>query len=720
VLKPQLFGRYILVDRISTGGMAEVFLAKSSGVQGFEKILAIKRILPSISEDSDFTTMFIDEAKISANLAHVNVGQVFEFGQVGGQYYIAMEYIPGKDLRAIQTHLDETGRIMELPMALHVVGRLCMALDYAHRQKAADGTSMEIVHRDVSPPNVIVSFDGAVKLIDFGIAKAASRATRTRAGKLKGKFAYMSPEQVMGLPVDQRSDVFNLGILLHELLTNRRLFQGESQLATLNLVRKAEVAPPSTVNPEVSLEVDRIVLQALARDRDARYAWAAEMRADIERYLARTGVVFEPNHLADWMRGEFGGEIEAERRMRERLHDLKPGDAEVAPALAGGGASPPPTVVRAALTQEENALEALDDASPAAPLVQHTGEMTRDERPPGQKTADLPGNELPSTAIYSHPRAPEPPTDLYAGPSGVGPTGPLRLPSVASAGDVADDELSGEGSARDLEDALDRLRDPVDGDGSDDGDEPTDIEPPSTGEPAPLVLGPAAKKVRATSLARLPTLASDDFDPQDLPAPPYDEEVPLRRRAGAIAPGADRDAAIVGGALEVDSGGSRSLPAVDSSVPVDVRALGDGIEHYSRDELRARALQPPAGTRQVPGAPRFSSTQIMVLAASVTLFVAGAIVLLVLLLSHGGGTEPGSGRGSGSIVVTTSPPATCSVSIGGAPKGILEPGASLRLGGIAPGQLAISVECPGYEPFNATSEVTAGQVSFVVAELKKK
>ena len=281
MLKPQRFGRFVLLDRLSTGGMAEVFLAKSSGLQGFEKVVAIKRILPSVSEDADFITMFIDEAKISANLAHANIGQVFEFGQVNGQYYIAMEYIPGRDLRAIQTHLADTGRVMDLPMALHVGTRLCQALDYAHRQKSGEGVSMEIVHRDVSPPNVIVSFDGAVKLIDFGIAKAASRATRTRAGKLKGKFAYMSPEQVQGQQVDRRSDVFSLGIVIYELLTNRRLFHGESQLATLTLVRRAEVAPPSTVNPEIPLEVDRIVLKALARSRDDRYGWATELRADL-------------------------------------------------------------------------------------------------------------------------------------------------------------------------------------------------------------------------------------------------------------------------------------------------------------------------------------------------------------------------------------------------------------------------------------------------------
>ena len=315
-----------MVKRLSTGGMAEVFLTKAAGVKGFEKIVAIKRILPWASEDDEFTTMFIDEAKISSRLSHANIAQVLEFGKENGQYFLAMEYIPGQDLKSIRQRLQGTEATVPIPMVLHVGARLCQALDYAHQLKTADGSDMELIHRDVSPPNVIVSYDGGVKLIDFGIAKAAARATRTRAGRLKGKIAYMSPEQVQGISIDHRSDIFSLGILLYELLTMRDLFHGKNQIDTMNQVRRAEVDAPSTHNPDVPPEVDEIVLTALAKERGQRYDRASKMREDIQRYLVRSRTVFGTNHLAEWMQSTFAEEVAKEQKLRQQIRTLKPED----------------------------------------------------------------------------------------------------------------------------------------------------------------------------------------------------------------------------------------------------------------------------------------------------------------------------------------------------------------------------------------------------------
>ncbi|MCK5800840.1 MAG: serine/threonine protein kinase, partial [Deltaproteobacteria bacterium] len=327
-MNPTRFGKYLLIDQISRGGMAEVYLAKAIGAQGFERVVALKRILPVIAEDPDFQTMFIDEAKISSSLTHANIGQVYEFGQTDDTYFLTMEYIAGKDIRAIRTRLAERKRHMAVPMALYICGQLCQALDHAHRMTNLEGESMQIVHRDVSPPNVVVSYQGAVKLIDFGIARARSRLTRTRTGKLKGKFAYMSPEQVEGVPLDHRSDIFATGTLLFEMLTHQRPFRGDNELAVMNAIRKGNCPPPSTVNPDVPLAVDEIVMKALSRDRDKRYAWASEVFEAIQAYLGRVSQSYGASDLVAWMQDAFRPEIEASRQLLLRLRELRPEDCD--------------------------------------------------------------------------------------------------------------------------------------------------------------------------------------------------------------------------------------------------------------------------------------------------------------------------------------------------------------------------------------------------------
>ena len=315
--QPVPFGKYLLLDRISVGGMAEVFRAKSYGVEGFEKIIAIKRILPAMGEDKDFIKMFIDEAKIAGQLSHANICQIFELGKILGSHFIAMEYIWGKDLLQIQNRLRKLGDVMPVGMACYVTSKVCEGLDYAHRKKDAMGRPLEIIHRDCSPQNVLVSYEGEVKIIDFGIARAASRSSRTNAGVLKGKFGYMSPEQVRGLPLDHRSDLFAIGTCFYESLTGERLFQGESDFSTLERVRNADVRPPSQLNQNIPPEVEGIVMRALTRDPKARFESGAEMHAALQAFLTRQSVPFTSKTLADWVKAAFRDDLEREKQQME-------------------------------------------------------------------------------------------------------------------------------------------------------------------------------------------------------------------------------------------------------------------------------------------------------------------------------------------------------------------------------------------------------------------
>jgi serine/threonine protein kinase len=318
VRQPVPFGKYLLLDRISVGGMAEVFKAKSYGVEGFEKVIAIKRILPSMGEDRDFIKMFIDEAKIAGQLSHANICQIFELGKIGGSHFIAMEYIWGKDLLQIQNRCKRRGRVVPVAMACYIIAKACEGLHYSHKRRDPMGQPLEIVHRDCSPQNILISYEGEVKVIDFGIARAASRSSRTQAGVLKGKFGYMSPEQVRGLPLDRRSDIFSLGTVLYESLTGERLFVGESDFSTLEKVRNADVTPPSELNKDIPPRVETIVLKALSRDREKRYQWCSEMQADLQSYLTAQADVFASKSLGEEIRELFAKELAREKQQLEQ------------------------------------------------------------------------------------------------------------------------------------------------------------------------------------------------------------------------------------------------------------------------------------------------------------------------------------------------------------------------------------------------------------------
>jgi serine/threonine-protein kinase len=286
---PHRFGQYTLTARLGRGGMADVYRARREGAAGFERTVVVKKILSSHNEDPQFVDMFINEAKIAARLTHPNIVQVYELGEQDGEFYIVMEYVKGKDLlrllRTLAQNKPESPGVPPL-VAAYIARETARGLGHAHEHTDENGAAKPIVHRDVSPQNIMLSYDGQVKLVDFGIAKALdTMKEETRTGALKGKFAYMAPEQIGGHSPGPPSDIFAAGVVLHEMLTGRRLFKGASDYETLEKVQNMPVPAPSSVSPAVSPELDAIVLQSLERDRKLRYARAAHMARDLDVFL---------------------------------------------------------------------------------------------------------------------------------------------------------------------------------------------------------------------------------------------------------------------------------------------------------------------------------------------------------------------------------------------------------------------------------------------------
>lgn len=308
-----VFGRYRLIRRMSLGGMAEVFKAKSYNDAGFEKIVALKRLLPSIAESPAFVEMFLQEATIAARLEHPNVGRLYELGREGDDYYLTMEYIYGHDLRQALKRLKHNGRVMDPWIAARIALAVCDGLDYAFHLQDEEGHSLNLVHRDISPQNIMVGFDGTVKVIDFGIAKVAKATVQTAAGVVKGKFAYMSPEHAESRTLDARSDIWSLGVVLHELLSGRRLFVGSSVADTLDQVTSREIpALESTAKPLAA-----IVEHMLQRDRCARYVDCAAVRADLTAFLASAPEPVTNRMVAGWMDVLFPMDLRMEADLTE-------------------------------------------------------------------------------------------------------------------------------------------------------------------------------------------------------------------------------------------------------------------------------------------------------------------------------------------------------------------------------------------------------------------
>jgi serine/threonine protein kinase len=302
------FGKYILLERLASGGMAEVYLSKSTGAVGVNKFVAIKRILPQFSDHPEFIDMFKEEAKICVNLNHGNVVSIYDFGVERGQFFLVMEYVEGRNMRQILNELKKSNGQFSIEQISYMMKEVAAGLDHAHR--LLDGTTgkpLNIVHRDMSPQNIMVSFEGEVKIIDFGIAKAETQVEATKAGTLKGKYGYMSPEQADGQGIDPRTDIFSLGIVLWELLANDRLFTSNNEAAILRKIRDCQVPAIRKINPTVPPELERIVNKALAKDRSLRYQTAAALHRDLNRFLNTEYPEFSPHDFSVFMKNAFAG-----------------------------------------------------------------------------------------------------------------------------------------------------------------------------------------------------------------------------------------------------------------------------------------------------------------------------------------------------------------------------------------------------------------------------
>lgn len=318
-------GKYLLFYEIGSGGMASVFIARLMTSTGVGKWVAIKKIHPHLAKEKQFVEMFVDEAHLAAQLQHPNVVQVFDVDEHDGLPYIVMEYLKGENLTAlIQTTAKQKQRI-PYTMAAKILSYVCEGLHHAHELTNSDGSLLGVVHRDISPQNVFITYDGIVKLVDFGIAKAAGRLTHTQTGYLKGKYAYMSPEQALGQDVDRRSDIFALGIVLYEITTYKRLFKSDSDFEILRKVISVEVPNPSKLVNNYPPNLERIVLKALEQKPENRYQNAREMQKDLEQFINSTGEIIGSAELGELMNSLF---IDRIKQRQKLLQAREPKDAK--------------------------------------------------------------------------------------------------------------------------------------------------------------------------------------------------------------------------------------------------------------------------------------------------------------------------------------------------------------------------------------------------------
>ena len=313
-------GKYELLTRIAVGGMAELFVARTLAQHGFEKLVALKRILASHADDEQFIRMLLAEARLAATLHHSNIAQVYDVGDDNGTFFFTMEYVVGQDLRQIVRAIQAKGEWLAPEHILQIAIGTAAGLHYAHDKEDGDGNPLGIVHRDVSPSNVLVSYDGSVKLVDFGIARVTALQGNTGMGALKGKVPYMSPEQCRGEPLDRRSDIFSLGIILWELTLRRRLFTGENDLVVAGKVCNEDAPPPTSINPDYPPALEAIVLKALARNRDDRWATAQELQLALEEYARDQRLLLSSAKLGAFMAGLFAALIKTTKaNIREKI-----------------------------------------------------------------------------------------------------------------------------------------------------------------------------------------------------------------------------------------------------------------------------------------------------------------------------------------------------------------------------------------------------------------
>ncbi|MCP3062557.1 protein kinase [Myxococcus sp. K38C18041901] len=414
-------GKYEILTRLSMGGMAELFLAFTSGPGGFRKFVAVKQILPDIKKDEQFVQMFLDEARITAAFSHANIGQVFDLGEDGGELFLAMEFLPGQNLEQVIKAASRRQYGLPLGFIGRVIRDTCLGLHYAHHFTDPSGRSVAVVHRDVSPKNVMLTYDGVVKVIDFGIAKARGRLGRTQVGTVKGTSGYMSPEQVRGHAMDGRSDLFSVGVMLHEMLTGQRLFNGPHEAAVMLQIVEANVTSPRAANPDIPEALDAVVMRSLARDATQRFTSGREMARAIEAALgpelfdedgvtAVMGELFEEKRQKTRTLLELASRAE-DARVSEAADELQQDDVGEMGATAQ---LPTPTAARTARTDGSSAPKPTpqrrtDGSSAPKPVPQRRPATPTDPEVPtraGSGPKPMPQRRTGSEAASTTPRAP--------------------------------------------------------------------------------------------------------------------------------------------------------------------------------------------------------------------------------------------------------------------------------------------------------------------------
>ncbi|MCP3060685.1 serine/threonine protein kinase [Myxococcus sp. K38C18041901] len=512
-MNPQSFGKYQLLKKLATGGMAEVWLARQTGIEGFHKNLVVKRILPHLAEDREFVEMFRNEALIAARFNHPNIAQVYEFGEANGTYYIAMEFIHGEDLGRVMRKAASAGQWIARPLAIRIVAAACEGLHYAHSRTDDAGRPLRVVHRDISPQNILISFDGSVKLVDFGIAKAADQASLTKSGAIKGKFAYMAPEQAAGKPLDGRADIFAIGLVLYELLTGVRPLKRDSELATLQAAMECAIQPPSQV-ADVPEEMDPVVMRAVAKSSDDRYRDARQFQTALEEILVGQRWVAGSVQISELMETLFADRLSDERAQ---------GQVVLADEESGGSAPPPPP------QQERGRGRASSDMSWDAPPGESSSPRERGRSAPPRASPPPPARR---TGAVPQPVVEEDPGEWDA------PSGVMEVPPQRRRGGTSDSTRR-PSSANVTQVARTSSRSDLRGATTNPG-EPSEPAPPpprrsmTRAAPAVDVEPPAPRRSRTSASLDLDerTRMEDEDDDERTMLPPPEPSPPPRRRTG--------------------------------------------------------------------------------------------------------------------------------------------------------------------------------------------
>lgn len=668
---PAKIDRYEPLKRIAVGGMAEIFLAKQSGLEGFEKVVVLKRILSNLASDDEFVAMFLDEARIAAKLSHPNIVQIYDLGKADNTYYIAMEYVSGRNVQHLINKQQDAGGHLPVEHVCRIIAGVCDGLYYAHSRKDYDGKALNIVHRDISPQNILVSFAGGVKVVDFGIAKASTQLAQTRAGVLKGKYAYMSPEQVRGAKIDHRSDLFAVGLVMYEMLTGLRAFERDTSLKTLKAIVQEKPLNPREANPEIPPEVVKLLSKALEKNPDKRYKTAQEMQLALEDFLEQSPKKSNNVRLSRFLYELFDDELNS---------------AEGTLIVKGVGqiiipASPGPGPVKPAFEEE------LDSKTVTQALVSDAGVAPAAENKPAH--GERPNVPAPTQGRYGNA------WPVVVSPTSIPPssiTGPPEhtAPPMEEQED-SDDKTTPSYDAAQFEAAMAQRVGAAQTTGELPDEPPPQASQPQTGT-KPAAAGDSEAVARAL-LSKVEALAKGDLHKGNRVSPTVD---PPQKYPLPTIPPKEGPKVTWGGGLVVQGGGPVA-PAIPAPVAPDFHSSGNSLNpspFFGPQPTTQPSEQEDSSQASEPVAPLFPTSRsrppvfFYAMGASVGMAAVALLLILVGVLVLPPATPPVE---FGVVAITTSP-AGATVLLNGIP--IYTPGQILvPLDGV---ERTVDVVLPGF------------------------